>query len=85
MCRGVPAFANSCVFSQSSYKARPAQDVAGALYTWLAIAFDGACAPPWLHTARGLSDEDMFSVRQRWIADLAFHDVTVAAVEDVLG
>jgi hypothetical protein len=31
----------------ASFTARPAQDVAGALFTWLAIAFDAGCAAPW--------------------------------------
>lgn len=48
--RGVPAYADARIFAPAttSFKARPVQDVAGALYTWLAIACDAGCVAPWL-------------------------------------
>jgi hypothetical protein len=48
--RGVAAYADARVFAAAttSFAARPAQDVAGALYTWLAIACDAGCDAPWL-------------------------------------
>ena len=48
--RGVVAYADARVFAATttSFAARPAQDIAGALYTWIAIACDAGCAAPWL-------------------------------------
>jgi hypothetical protein len=48
--RGVAAYADARIFAPTttSFSARPSQDVAGALYTWAAIACDAGCAAPWL-------------------------------------
>jgi hypothetical protein len=63
---GVPAYAAPGVFSNaSSYDARPAMDVCGALCTWIAIVHGGASVEvPWLiATADGMIAE----VRRQWL------------------
>jgi hypothetical protein len=74
--RGVAAFADARVFAGGAFKARPAQDAAGALYTWLAIAFDAGCAAPW--GAEG------GALRALWIREMAALDARAAAVAAAL-
>ena len=81
--RGVAAFADSRVFSPdtaSSFAARPAQDVAGALLTWVAVACDAGCSAPWLApraaapTGGGGGSStvaDMLARREAWLAAAA--------------
>lgn len=70
-CCGVATFADGRIFSQSSYAARPGQDVYAALLTWLCIARGIECAAPWART----------SDRQSWLtACVARGDVQVARV-----
>ena len=80
VCRiGVAAFADERVFTQGSYVSRPAQDAAGALFTFLAIAFGPDCGAPWL--AYGFrNDDEIFSARSRWLQGHADSDVDVARV-----
>jgi hypothetical protein len=80
----------SRVFSSAtSFTARPAQDVAGALYTWLAIAFDAGCAAPWLAPPRAptaaaqldtsATTADVITRRNAWLAAaVESGDVTTA-------
>jgi hypothetical protein len=82
-CCGVAAYSSSDVFTEKLFKARPAQDIAGVLYTWLCVAFDGGCVAPWLfHSNR--NDLEMFSARSAWIASRASSDATVAAIAKAL-
>jgi hypothetical protein len=82
---GVAAFADSRVFEQTTYTARPTQDIFGALYTWLAIAFDIECAAPWLGDALSrIGDGDMFAARKEWIKERSKTDTIVARVQKVL-
>jgi len=67
--RGVAAYADARVFSQGSFVARPSQDAAGALYTWLAIAMGAGCEAPWLSAADALrSSDDAVVARDDWLA-----------------
>jgi hypothetical protein len=74
--RGVAAFADARVFSPdtTSFKARPAQDVAGALLTWAAVACDAGCSAPWLApraaapAGGGSTVADMLARREAWLA-----------------
>jgi hypothetical protein len=85
--RGVAAFADERVFQQGSYSARPAADIAGALYSWLAIAFDGACGAPWIAPPFAATDGEMFEDRRAWLHARAGRDSTVrriaAALQDL--
>jgi hypothetical protein len=50
--RGVPAYAPSALFSQASYAARPALDLAALAHTWLAVAHGSLDASaPWVAAA----------------------------------
>ena len=80
---GVAAYALENIFSQQSFSARPAQDVAGVLYTWLCIAFDGGCVAPWL-VHHSPDDTAMFKARSLWIQQRSFTDATVAAIASAL-
>lgn len=76
---GVAAYATKAVFAQKSFKARPAQDVAAVLFTWLSVAFDYGCVAPWL--VRGYADDDaMFAARAAWAAARSSDDATIAAI-----
>lgn len=79
---GVDAHALRDVFTRS-YKAQPAQDIAGVLYTWLSIAYDSQCNAPWLHH-RSFDDTDVFDSRSTWIRTHESEDATVAAVAAAL-
>ena len=82
---GVTAFADSRVFEQKTYNARPTQDIFGALYTWLAIAFDIECAAPWHAAALSrIGDGGMFVAREEWIKARSENDTIVARVQKVL-
>ena len=82
---GVAAFADSRVFEQKTYTARPTQDIFGALYTWLAIAFGIECTAPWLAGALSrIGDGDMFNARKEWIKERSKTDTIVARVQKVL-
>lgn len=87
-CVGVPDFAQASVFDRAAggFKANTAQDVAGALYTWLTVAFVNESASPWRTPALdgGCSDHAMYSARDEWIEDLAKRDETVARVQRAL-
>jgi hypothetical protein len=75
--RGVAAFADARIFARDTFSARPAQDVTGALYTWLAVAYDGGCAAPWLGGAGALAsgdDGDLVVARARWLEQMCSTD-----------
>jgi len=80
--RGVAAFADERVFSAATthFKARPAQDVAGALLTWAAVACDAGCAAPWLAWRAGAPMDGgstvagMLAHRKAWLAAAAAHN-----------
>ena len=78
-----PAYADERVFSQSSFKARPAQDVAGALFTFLAVAFGRDCVAPWLG-AGTRSEDEAFEARAMWLRRRADGDAGVARVAAAL-
>jgi len=82
--RGVAAYADERIFSQSSYSARRAQDAAGALFTFLAVAFGRECYAPWL-TAEVQSEDDIFRARSVWLQRRAESDGRIAHVRDALG
>lgn len=80
---GVAAYASMSVFKQKSFVARPAQDIAGVLYTWFCIAFDGGCVAPWfLHHNSG--NTAMFAKRTLWITGQAARHESAAAIADAL-
>jgi hypothetical protein len=62
---GVAAYADKRVFLQGTYQARPAQDVYGALLTWLCVAHSENCNAPWRITG---TLETMFDARAEWLA-----------------
>ena len=84
--RGVAAFTDARVFEQGVYGARRAQDVTGALYTWLAVAFDGSCAAPWLDDCVPSSGGggDVFAARARWLTRCSADDEAVVPVAAVI-
>jgi hypothetical protein len=68
---GVSTFADKRIFSQTTYAARPGQDVYGALLTWVCIARGIDCTAPWPRA----------SERGAWLsARAARGDVQVARV-----
>ena len=76
--RGVAAFSDARVFAhgQASFPARPAQDVAGALFSWLAIACDAGCAAPWQAPTHAPPEvrstvHDVLARRAAWLAAAA--------------
>ncbi len=78
---GVAAYADRRVFEQGEYKARPAQDVIGALLTWLCVAHSEQCDAPWptngaLHS--------MLDGRAAWLERRSGEDATVARVAAAL-
>ena len=82
---GVAAYTTACVFEQKSYAARPAQDIAGALYTWIAIAFSGSCTAPWLHGLHIRGDaSSMYEARGTWIAGGRSKFAEIAALIDYI-
>ena len=81
--RGVPAYASSRVFQQGSCVAHPAQDVAGALYTWLCVAYSADCTAPWVDPSMH-DDSDICFLRSSWINARRATDAAVSAVADVL-
>ena len=77
--RGVPTYSDERIWSERDFQARPARDVAGALYTWLAATFDSGCVGPWL--ARDFySDDDMSCERLKWVKRSAGKYSGVAAL-----
>ena len=82
---GVPAYANALVFTQDSFRARPAQDIAGVLYMWLCIAFNTTCVAPWLgELTRGADDAGMFAARSTWISRKCETDEDVKPIAAVI-
>ena len=80
---GVAAYASMSVFKQKTFVARPAQDIAGVLYTWFCIAFDGGCVAPWfLHHNSG--NTTMFAKRTLWITGQAVRHESAAAIAHAL-
>jgi hypothetical protein len=76
---GVAAFCDARVWAGGGVTARPHHDALAALYTWLAVAFGGGCAAPWLcGGARG--DGDDGAARREWVAARAARDARVARV-----
>ena len=61
----MPAHADARVFLRGSYLARPAQDVIGALLTWLCLAHSEHCDAPWRTNG---TLEAVFEARAEWIA-----------------
>ena len=80
---GVAAYSSQRIFEAGSCNARPAQDIAGVLYTWLCIAFDSGCVAPWLSREHA-DDTAMFDARSAWIRAHALRDSTVAEIEQAL-
>jgi hypothetical protein len=83
-CRGVAAFSDERVFQQGSYSARPAADIAGALFSWLAIVFDGACGAPWIVPPFAATDAEMFEDRRDWLGARSGSDVRVGRIVSAL-
>jgi serine/threonine protein kinase len=81
---GVAAYADARIFCQGSFVARRAQDVAGALYTWLAAAFGAEGVAPWLTTQHERSDLEMLDDRAEWLVEIAARDAGVARVAAAL-
>jgi hypothetical protein len=75
---GVAAHADERVFRQTSYAARPAQDVYAALLTWVCIARGSECAAPW---AAGVAQ---LPARREWLRARAEWDAPVARVCEAL-
>ena len=63
--------------------ARPAQDAAGALFTFLAIAFGPECGAPWFNSELRSNDEN-FEARSCWLEARAAKDAGVARVRSAL-
>jgi hypothetical protein len=80
---GVAAYADERVFLQGSYLSRPAQDAAGALFTFLAIAFGPDCGAPWF-TNGARSDDEVFAERSRWLQGRAASEAGVSRVLEAL-
>jgi hypothetical protein len=78
---GVAAYADTRVFEQGVYQARPAQDVIGALYTWLCVAHSEQCDAPWPATG---ALETMFAGRAAWLKRRSGEDAVVARVVEAL-
>ena len=74
---GVAAYADRRVFEQGSYQARPAQDVTGALLTWLCVAHSEQCDAPWRTTG---ALETLFDARAAWLTQRSGEDAAVAGV-----
>lgn len=66
---GVPSFAAPGVFTQSSYTARPLQDIVPAALLWLAVAA-GSGRAPWQHYSCCDHDETA-ALRLAWLKDAA--------------
>ena len=79
---GVPAYAAIGVFRQATCVAHPSLDVAGALYSWLSIAFGPECVAPWFDPNR--DDDAMYEMRYRWMTTHSSTDASVAAVAAIL-
>ena len=77
----MPAYADARVFLQGSHLARPAQDVTGALLTWLCLAHSEHCDAPWRATG---PLEAVFEARAAWIAQRSKGDTAVARVAAAL-
>jgi serine/threonine protein kinase len=78
---GVAAYASAKVFEQTSYPARPLQDIAGALFTWIAIAFSDSCTAPWLG---GRDYSEVFAARSNWILKEKKTHSELAAVASII-
>ena len=78
----VPAYADARVFLQGSYLSRPAQDVTGALLTWLCVAHSEQCEAPWGASSGAL--EDVFDARAAWMEQRSGEDAAVARVVKAL-
>ncbi len=77
--RGVPAY-SACALNRGRLPlAQPAIDAAGALFTWLAVAFGRGCVAPWL-LPRCQTDFDALDARDLWVAALAETDARVDRV-----
>jgi hypothetical protein len=84
--RGVPAYSASALVAAAKLPpAHPAIDAAGALYTWLALAYGRGCVAPWLRSPAPASDKAMLEARQEWVVELAGAAPRVARVEAALG
>jgi hypothetical protein len=80
---GVEAYADERVFSQGSFAARPAQDAAGALFTFLAVAFGPDCCAPWI--APGMKREaDVFLERDKWLQQHSKGSTVIVCIADAL-
>ena len=80
---GVEAYADERVFSQGSFAARPAQDAAGALFTFLAVAFGPDCCAPWI--APGMKREaDVFLERDKWLQQRSEGSTVIKCIADAL-
>jgi len=80
---GVDAYADERVFSQGSFAARPAQDAAGALFTFLAVAFGPDCCAPWI--APGMKREaDVFLERDKWLQQHSKGSTVIVCIADAL-
>jgi hypothetical protein len=90
--RGVAAFADARVFGAATthFAARSAQDVAGALLTWAAVACDAGCDAPWLArraaapAGGGSTVADMLANREAWLATAAERGDTPALLVSAL-
>jgi hypothetical protein len=82
--RGVLAYSASALDNEVLPPAHPAIDAAGALYTWLAVAYGRACVAPWLRSPAPGTDETMLRARQRWVVGLARTEPRVARVAAAL-
>jgi len=87
-CHGVLAFSDRRVFEQSTYKARPAQDAMGLLYSWLAIAFGEGCCSPWGLMPRRAAGEgaevSLEVLRESWLRKHRVLHREVAIVADAI-
>ena len=87
--RGVPAYADSRIFTARGVAALPHIDALGALYSWLSIAHSVSCVAPWLLSEVDFDcDEDMHEARSEWVRgclDGAAAGLRVAAVARAIG
>jgi hypothetical protein len=79
---GVAAYADRRVFELDAYRAHAAQDVIGALLTWLCVAHSEQCEAPWGASSGAL--EDFFDARAAWMEQRSGEDAAVARVVKAL-
>ena len=77
--RGVLAYSASALDAAKLPPAQPAIDAAGALYTWLAVAFGQGCVAPWL-LPRAQTDFEALDAREVWVAAQSDTDARVERV-----